>query len=116
MRAMTTWFCDAYASWQKGGVEHADRPAAVASVASAGCRLRRPGLFTGHAPFPPHWRRGRRGRSMRDAAAPGLTSRPAVIAGAAAIVALAGTVLLWAHYGATVFFEMIRAGLTACFG
>jgi transposase, IS30 family len=20
MRAMTTWFCDAYASWQKGGV------------------------------------------------------------------------------------------------
>jgi len=25
-------------------------------------------------------------------------------------------VLLWAHYGATVFFETIRAGLTACFG
>jgi len=23
MRAMTTWFCDAYASWQKGGVENA---------------------------------------------------------------------------------------------
>ena len=22
MRAMTTWFCDAYASWQKGGVEN----------------------------------------------------------------------------------------------
>jgi hypothetical protein len=31
-------------------------------------------------------------------------------------VALAGTVLLWAHYGATVFFETIRAGLAACFG
>src|SRR5262245_44218144 len=25
MRAMTTWFCDAYASWQKGGVENAKR-------------------------------------------------------------------------------------------
>jgi IS30 family transposase len=24
MRAMTTWFCDAYASWQKGGIENAD--------------------------------------------------------------------------------------------
>ena len=26
MRAMTTWFCDAYASWQKGGVENGSRP------------------------------------------------------------------------------------------
>ena len=25
MHAMTTWFCDAYASWQKGGVENASR-------------------------------------------------------------------------------------------
>jgi IS30 family transposase len=24
MRNMTTWFCDAYASWQKGGVENAN--------------------------------------------------------------------------------------------
>jgi IS30 family transposase len=24
MRAVTTWFCDAYASWQKGGVENTD--------------------------------------------------------------------------------------------
>jgi IS30 family transposase len=24
MRAMTTWFWDAYASWQKGGVENAN--------------------------------------------------------------------------------------------
>jgi transposase, IS30 family len=23
MRDMTTWFCDAYASWQKGGIENA---------------------------------------------------------------------------------------------
>jgi len=24
MRAVTTWFCDAHASWQKGGVENAN--------------------------------------------------------------------------------------------
>jgi IS30 family transposase len=24
MRAMATWFCDAYAAWQKGGVENAN--------------------------------------------------------------------------------------------
>jgi IS30 family transposase len=24
MRGMTTWFCDAYASWQKGGIENAN--------------------------------------------------------------------------------------------
>jgi hypothetical protein len=31
-------------------------------------------------------------------------------------LALGGAVLLWAHYGATVFFEMIRTGFAACFG
>jgi len=31
-------------------------------------------------------------------------------------LALLGTVMLWAHYGATVFFETIRAGFAACFG
>jgi hypothetical protein len=31
-------------------------------------------------------------------------------------LALAGTGLLWAHYGTTVFFETIRAGFSACFG
>jgi hypothetical protein len=53
---------------------------------------------------------------MRETIAPSLTRWPIFIASGAVIVALAGTVLLWAHYGATVFFEMIRAGLTACFG
>jgi hypothetical protein len=45
-------------------------------------------------------------------------TRPLLLAGAAVAVtlALAGTVLLWAHYGATVFFEVIRAGFAACFG
>jgi hypothetical protein len=29
---------------------------------------------------------------------------------------LAATVLLWAYYGTTVFFETVRAGFVACFG
>jgi uncharacterized MnhB-related membrane protein len=41
---------------------------------------------------------------------------PLVAAGVAVAAALIGTVLLWAHYGTTVFFETIRAGLAACFG
>jgi hypothetical protein len=43
-------------------------------------------------------------------------SRPLWLAGAAIVLALLGTTLLWAHYGATVFFETIRAGFAACFG
>lgn len=53
---------------------------------------------------------------MPETVAPRLTLRPLLIAGAVVGVALAGTVLLWAHYGATVFFETIRAGFAACFG
>jgi hypothetical protein len=53
---------------------------------------------------------------MPETVAPPSTSRPLIVAGAAIAVALAGTVLLWAHYGATVFFETIRAGFAACFG
>jgi hypothetical protein len=40
---------------------------------------------------------------------------PAILSLFAAL-AFAGSVLLWAHYGTTVFFETIRAGFTACFG
>jgi hypothetical protein len=44
-------------------------------------------------------------------------SRPLLVAGAVLVaVVLGGTVLLWAHYGTTVFFETIRAGFSACFG
>jgi hypothetical protein len=47
-------------------------------------------------------------------------TRPMMAARAAVALALTGailgTVLLWAHYGTTVFFETIRAGLSACFG
>jgi hypothetical protein len=53
---------------------------------------------------------------MPETVAPSSTSRPLIVAGAVIAVALAGTVLLWAHYGATVFFETIRAGFAACFG
>jgi hypothetical protein len=58
---------------------------------------------------------------MRETAArhlttPRLISRPLVVAGAAVVVALVGTVWLWAQYGTTIFFETIRAGFVACFG
>jgi len=56
------------------------------------------------------------GDPMRETVAPRMTSRPLLIAAAAAIVAVGGTALLWASFGATMFFETIRAGLVACFG
>ena len=43
-------------------------------------------------------------------------SWPLLLAGIAAALALAATILLWAHYGTAVFFETIRAGFAACFG
>jgi phage gp16-like protein len=56
--------------------------------------------------------------SVRESYAPRLTaiSRPVLLAGAAAIAAVGVADWLWAHYGATVFFETIRAGFAACFG
>lgn len=53
---------------------------------------------------------------MRETVAPSSMSRSLLIAAVAAIVAVMATVVLWAHYGATVFFETIRAGFVACFG
>jgi hypothetical protein len=41
---------------------------------------------------------------------------PLLALGTAVALALLGTVLLWAYYGTTVFFETIRAGFAACFG
>jgi hypothetical protein len=41
---------------------------------------------------------------------------PLLIALGLAALAVAGTVVLWAHYGTAVFFEVIRAGFVACFG
>lgn len=53
---------------------------------------------------------------MRETVAPRLMSRPLILAAGPIILALAGTLWLWAHYGTTVFFETIRAGFVACFG
>jgi hypothetical protein len=47
---------------------------------------------------------------------PRLTTRPVTLALAALIGALvAATLVLWAHYGTAVFFEIIQAGIAACF-
>jgi hypothetical protein len=53
-----------------------------------------------------------------ETAAPKVGPRGAfgMAAGLFAALVIAGTVLLWAHYGTTVFFETIRAGFAACFG
>jgi len=44
-------------------------------------------------------------------------SRPILLVALAGllILAMAGTIGLWAYYGTTLFFEMIRAGWAACF-
>jgi len=41
----------------------------------------------------------------------------AIVWGAAGLgaVVLLGAAMLWFHYGTTVFFEMIAAGISACF-
>jgi hypothetical protein len=53
---------------------------------------------------------------MPDIAAHPRMSAPALALGAVVALTLIGTVLLWAHYGTTVFFETIRTGFSACFG
>ena len=55
------------------------------------------------------------------AAMPEIIARPRfswpLLAGSVLVtLTLAGTGMLWAHYGTTVFFETIRAGFAACFG
>ena len=50
------------------------------------------------------------------AATPRFAPRLLAVAGGALLVAvLAATAALWAHYGTAVFYEMILAGLAACF-
>ena len=55
--------------------------------------------------------------AMSDAttAPPGRFSRPLLIAAGVIGLLLAGTAVLWAHYGTAVFFEMVAAGIAACF-
>jgi hypothetical protein len=44
-----------------------------------------------------------------------LTSRPFVVLAALAGLLVAATLALWAQYGTAVFFEIIAAGIAACF-
>lgn len=44
-----------------------------------------------------------------------LSSRPLLIVAAVGGVLIAATLALWAHYGTAVFFEIIAAGIAACF-
>jgi hypothetical protein len=53
---------------------------------------------------------------MSESVAPRVASWPLLAAGSLIALALGGTVLLWVHYGTTIFFETIRAGFAACFG
>jgi hypothetical protein len=41
-------------------------------------------------------------------------SRPLALAAAVGVLVIAGTVVLWAHYGTAVFYETILAGIAAC--
>ena len=41
--------------------------------------------------------------------------RPFLLVGAVAGVLIAAALVLWAHYGTAVFFEIIAAGIAACF-
>ena len=43
------------------------------------------------------------------------TNRPALIAAAVAGALVAAASALWAYYGSTVFFDIVVAGLQACF-
>ncbi|MBV8746643.1 MAG: hypothetical protein JO134_16525 [Xanthobacteraceae bacterium] len=39
---------------------------------------------------------------------------PMVAAGALVAVLVAGAIVLWAHYGTAVFYEMVAAGIASC--
>jgi hypothetical protein len=47
--------------------------------------------------------------------APRFASRPLMLVGAVAGALIAATLVLWAHYGTAVFFEIIAAGVAMCF-
>jgi hypothetical protein len=52
---------------------------------------------------------------MPTAVSTAIVSRPLVLAGVAAGIAVLVTLVLWAWYGTAMFFEMVRAGWAACF-
>jgi hypothetical protein len=49
------------------------------------------------------------------AEAPRLLSRPFLLVGLVSAVLIGATLALWANYGTAVFFEIIAAGIAACF-
>jgi hypothetical protein len=46
---------------------------------------------------------------------PSLVSRPLLAVSVLVGALIAATLALWVHYGTAVFFEIIAAGLAACF-
>jgi len=52
---------------------------------------------------------------MAALVSPASLSRPLAVLAVIAGVLLLGSFALWAHYGTAVFFEVVRAGWTACF-
>jgi hypothetical protein len=42
-------------------------------------------------------------------------SRPLLLVALAGGILVAGTGMLWAYYGTTVFFEVVRTGWVSCF-
>ena len=44
-----------------------------------------------------------------------VTSWPLIAVAAVCGLLIAATLALWAHYGTAVFFEIIAAGIAACF-
>jgi len=57
------------------------------------------------------------GRDISAGLLPGkpIGSRALMLAAGLAGLLLAAAVVLWAHYGSAVFYEMILAGIAACF-
>ena len=53
--------------------------------------------------------------AMAALASDHVRSRTVLLLGGGVAVLLAGTLALWAYYGTAVFFEMLRAGWSACF-
>jgi hypothetical protein len=53
---------------------------------------------------------------MIETFAPRPVPRQRMVALGTVALLLAATLVLWAYYGTTVFFETIRAGFVACFG
>jgi hypothetical protein len=54
---------------------------------------------------------------LQQASRPASRLARAVVAGGAGlgVVLVLAAAILWTHYGTAVFFEMIKAGLAACF-